>query len=130
MLEIFVMKEKPIRKQVYARHRHRRTPQKSGPARARDYPKPQIAPSLRPVLSRIGRPDAAPFIPDDFQLQALDAIRQNDCLVIAPTGSGKTWIAREAIVSVMAKGGRSWYASPLKALSNSKWVEFGLHFDP
>jgi len=130
VLEIFVMKEKPIRKQVYARHRHRRTPQKSAPARARDYPKPQIASSLGPVLAKIGRPEAAPFIPDDFQLQALDAIRQNDCLVIAPTGSGKTWIAREAIVSVMAKGGRSWYASPLKALSNSKWVEFGLHFDP
>ena len=28
------------------------------------------------------------------------------------------------------RGGRAWYASPLKALSNSKWVEFGLHFDP
>ena len=33
-------------------------------------------------------------------------------------------------MSVMNKGGRAWYASPLKALSNSKWVEFGLHFDP
>ena len=31
---------------------------------------------------------------------------------------------------MIEKGGRAWYASPLKALSNSKWVEFGLHFDP
>jgi superfamily II RNA helicase len=92
--------------------------------------KPEIAPSLKKVLAKIGRPSAAPFVPDDFQLQALSAIGENDCLVIAPTGSGKTWIAREAILSVMNQGGRAWYASPLKALSNSKWVEFGLHFDP
>ncbi len=91
---------------------------------------PRIVPSLKGILSRIGRPEPAPFVPDEFQRQALSAIRENDCLVIAPTGSGKTWIAREAILSVMEKGGKSWYASPLKALSNSKWVEFGLHFDP
>ena len=30
---------------------------------------------------------------------------------------------------MLKKGGRAWYASPLKALSNSKWIEFGLHFD-
>ncbi|MDD4357163.1 MAG: DEAD/DEAH box helicase, partial [Smithellaceae bacterium] len=92
--------------------------------------KPEIAPSLKNVLAKIGKPSDAPFVPDAFQLQALSAIGQNDCLVIAPTGSGKTWIAREAILSIMNKGGRAWYASPLKALSNSKWVEFGLHFDP
>ncbi len=92
--------------------------------------KPEIASSLKSVLAQIGKPNPAPFVPDEFQVRALDAIKQNDCLVIAPTGSGKTWIAREAILSVMEKGGRAWYASPLKALSNSKWVEFGLHFDP
>ena len=92
--------------------------------------KPEIAPSLKSILAQIGKPNPAPFVPDEFQVRALDAIKQNDCLVIAPTGSGKTWIAREAILSVMEKGGRAWYASPLKALSNSKWVEFGLHFDP
>jgi len=41
-----------------------------------------------------------------------------------PTGSGKTWIAQEAIRSFFGRGGRCWYASPLKALSNAKWVEF------
>ncbi|HDQ04794.1 MAG TPA: DEAD/DEAH box helicase [Deltaproteobacteria bacterium] len=102
---------------------------KSGKKRAQSYLKPQIAPVLKSVLSRIGVPESAPFVPDDFQLAALEEIKKNDCLVIAPTGSGKTWIAREAIVSVIEKGGRAWYASPLKALSNSKWVEFGLHFD-
>lgn len=92
--------------------------------------KPEIAPALSSVLAKIGKPEPAPFVPDEFQTQALAAIKQNDCLVIAPTGSGKTWIAREAILSVIEKGGRAWYASPLKALSNSKWVEFGLHFNP
>src|SRR4030043_497570 len=91
---------------------------------------PEIAPQLKSVLAQIGKPYPAPFVPDEFQRKALDAIKQNDCLVIAPTGSGKTWIAREAILSVMENGGRAWYASPLKALSNSKWVEFGLNFDP
>jgi len=91
--------------------------------------KPEIDPVLKSVLAQIGKPHAAPFVPDDFQKDALQAIKKTDCIVIAPTGSGKTWIAREAILSVLNKGGRAWYASPLKALSNSKWIEFGLHFD-
>ena len=94
------------------------------------YFKPEIASALKSVLAKIGKPHPTPFVPDDFQIKALEAIKKTDCLVIAPTGSGKTWIAREAILSVLEKGGRAWYASPLKALSNSKWVEFGLHFDP
>jgi ATP-dependent RNA helicase HelY len=92
--------------------------------------KPEVVPALKNVLSRIGKPPSTPFVPDDFQIRALEAINRTDCLVIAPTGSGKTWIAREAILSVLERGGRAWYASPLKALSNSKWTEFGLHFDP
>ncbi|MGD0278452.1 MAG: DEAD/DEAH box helicase [Smithella sp.] len=94
------------------------------------YFKPEIVPALKNVLSRIGKPPSTPFVPDNFQIEALEAINNTDCLVIAPTGSGKTWIAREAILFVLERGGRAWYASPLKALSNSKWVEFGLHFDP
>ncbi len=42
----------------------------------------------------------------------------------APTGSGKTWIAAQAIKEMLKQGKRSWYASPLKALSNSKFQEF------
>ncbi len=94
------------------------------------YYKPEISPDLKSVLAQIGKPHPSLFIPDEFQIKALEAIKETDCLVIAPTGSGKTWIAREAILSVLKKGGRAWYASPLKALSNSKWVEFALHFDP
>jgi ATP-dependent RNA helicase HelY len=86
-------------------------------------------PVLKGIFAKIGKPFSTPFAPDLFQLRALDAIKKADCLVIAPTGSGKTWIAEQAILSVFSRGGRCWYASPLKALSNAKWVEFGLHFE-
>ncbi len=92
--------------------------------------KPEADPLLKPIFARIGRPAAATFRPDPFQTEALEAIGKGDCLVMAPTGSGKTWIAEEAILSVFARGGRAWYASPLKALTNAKWVEFGHRFDP
>jgi len=122
------MKEKSRDKTHFRRRRAASGPE-PGRGAARRFMKPDIAPALKSVLAGIGKPEPQPFVPDSFQLEALAAIRQNDCLVIAPTGSGKTWIAREAILSAMEKGGRAWYASPLKALSNSKWVEFGLHFD-
>jgi len=76
------------------------------------------------VFGRIGVPSPSPFRPDPYQLEALEALRSGDVLVNAPTGSGKTWIAQEAIRLYLAKGKRSWYASPLKALSNSKHREF------
>jgi ATP-dependent RNA helicase HelY len=86
--------------------------------------KPEADSRLKAVFAKIGTPRKKPFKPDPFQLQAVAAIEKSDCLVCAPTGSGKTWIAQEAIRRVFKEGGRSWYASPLKALTNSKLVEF------
>jgi superfamily II RNA helicase len=83
---------------------------------------------LKKVFARIGVPASQPFKPDPFQLSALAAIRRSDCLVSAPTGSGKTWIAEEAIARTRKKGGNAWYASPLKALTNSKYLEFSNRF--
>ena len=79
---------------------------------------------LQKIFSTIGVPEQTPFIPDPFQIAAVDAIQKGDCLVSVPTGSGKTWIAREAIDKVLAREGRAWYATPLKALSNAKYEEF------
>lgn len=87
--------------------------------------KPEIDGDLKRLFSGIGKPAPAPFVADPFQVEALAAITRTDCLVTAPTGAGKTWIAEQAIALTLAQGGRCWYASPLKALSNSKWVEFG-----
>ncbi|MCX7822890.1 MAG: DEAD/DEAH box helicase [Syntrophobacterales bacterium] len=76
------------------------------------------------LLDLIGTPEKQPFVPDPFQMEAIELIELNDVLVTAPTGAGKTYIAIEAIKKVFKNGGRSWYASPLKALSNSKYAEF------
>lgn len=80
------------------------------------------------MLEGIGTPEPRPFAPDDFQLEALTAIETEDVLVTAPTGSGKTWIAREEIRRLLEQGKRAWYTTPLKALTNSKYTEFSLEF--
>ncbi len=76
------------------------------------------------MFGNIGIPEAQPFVADDFQREALERIRTTDVLVSAPTGSGKTWIAVQAMQQILHEGRRAWYASPLKALSNSKYHEF------
>ncbi len=91
----------------------------------------QTAAQLRAVeelLSGIGVPPEKPFVPDAFQLEALEAIENEDVLVTAPTGSGKTWIAREEIRRLLEQGKRAWYTTPLKALTNSKYIEFSKEF--
>jgi ATP-dependent RNA helicase HelY len=87
----------------------------------------RVVPQSREVkrlLEGIGTPRAAPFKPDPFQVEALAALEYEDVLVTAPTGSGKTWIAREEIRRLLESGRRAWYTSPLKALTNSKYQEF------
>jgi ATP-dependent RNA helicase HelY len=85
---------------------------------------------LKKIFAGIGVPAQKPFKPDPFQLQALSAVKRSDCLVTVPTGAGKTWIAEQAISRILKKGGQSWYASPLKALSNTKYSEFSKIFGP
>ena len=87
----------------------------------------RVVPQSREVkrlLEGIGTPPRRPFQPDPFQVEALAALEYEDVLVTAPTGSGKTWIAREEIRRLLENGRRAWYTSPLKALTNSKYQEF------
>ena len=59
---------------------------------------------------------------DQFQLDAighLDAGRS--VLVAAPTGSGKTVIAEHAIDRALSERKRTFYTTPIKALSNQKY---------
>jgi ATP-dependent RNA helicase HelY len=59
---------------------------------------------------------------DDFQRRALDALDAGrSVLVAAPTGSGKTLVAEYAIEHSLARGGKAFYTTPLKALSNQKY---------
>ena len=89
---------------------------------------PQQAKAVDRLLSGIGVPEPRPFQADDFQLEALAAIVTEDVLVTAPTGSGKTWIAREEIRRLLGQNLRTWYTTPLKALTNSKYIEFSQEF--
>jgi superfamily II RNA helicase len=95
-----------------------------------DRPKPSghYGRELNALLAGIGTPKPGPFRPDRFQTEALAALEFEDVLVTAPTGSGKTWIAREEIRRLLEAGKRAWYTTPLKALTNSKYQEFGDEF--
>ncbi len=114
------------------RYHYKTKKRKGGYNRRRRPPKirPGADAGLKRIFAGIGVPDEIPFKPDPFQIQALSAVKSSDCLVTAPTGSGKTWIAEQAIARVLKKGGKSWYASPLKALSNTKYSEFSRIFGP
>ena len=91
---------------------------------------PLVDPSLKDDFDMIGAPVDSTFQPDPFQIEALKLIEDYDVLVCAPTGSGKTWIAARAIEMYLKKGMRIWYASPLKALSNSIYIQFIKEFGP
>jgi superfamily II RNA helicase len=84
--------------------------------------------AVEKLLGGIGTPEPRPLVPDAFQIEALQAIETQDVLVTAPTGSGKTWIAREEIRRLLEQGKRAWYTTPLKALTNSKYTEFSQEF--
>jgi ATP-dependent RNA helicase HelY len=59
---------------------------------------------------------------DGFQHDAIDAVdRGSSVLVAAPTGSGKTVVAEFAIERALDRGGKAFYTTPLKALSNQKF---------
>lgn len=140
--------------------------------------KPDADMELDSVFSKIGVPEKKTFSPDAFQLKALAAIRDSDCLVSAPTGSGKTWIAERAAHGIIASNSTNlsldtdnistpdsdifssvarhvengndsiqgtkqlqetenrhsaqnkkvWYATPLKALTNSIYAQFAETF--
>ena len=115
--------------------RKRRGPHSDGHSARQSRPQPhQVAQppkhvrELQNLLAGIGPPKREPFKPDRFQTEALAALEFEDVLVTAPTGSGKTWIALEEIRRLLDAGKRAWYTTPLKALTNSKYQEFGDEF--
>ncbi len=115
----------------YYRRPSKAQPKKKGPFKTKkDYFEPRIDPGLKSVFRKIGVPEPGPFEPDPFQVEALNSIKECDVLVSAPTGSGKTWIASQIIRFCLNQDMRAWYASPLKALSNSIYHEFCSEFGP
>ena len=66
---------------------------------------------------------------DAYQLRALDAVDAGaNVIVSSPTGSGKTVVALYAIQRCVEEGRKVFYTTPLKALSNQKYVELARRF--
>jgi len=67
---------------------------------------------------------AFPFPLDDYQVQAVRTLLDDRSLVLsAPTGAGKTVAGEAAVYIALAKRKRVFYTTPLKALSNQKYLD-------
>ncbi len=65
-----------------------------------------------------------PFGFDDFQLEACESlVRGESVLISAPTGSGKTVVGEFAVWLALQEGGKAFYTTPMKALSNQKFTD-------
>ncbi len=68
--------------------------------------------------------DTFPFELDPFQVEACHALENGKgVLVAAPTGAGKTIVGEFAVDLVINSGGKCFYTTPIKALSNQKFSE-------
>jgi len=62
------------------------------------------------------------FALDPFQVRACEALEGgHGVLVAAPTGSGKTVVGEFAVFLALSTGGKCFYTTPIKALSNQKF---------
>ncbi|MFJ6700391.1 DEAD/DEAH box helicase [Streptomyces sp. NPDC091272] len=61
---------------------------------------------------------------DPFQIEACQALEAGKgVLVAAPTGSGKTIVGEFAVHLALTQGGKCFYTTPIKALSNQKFQD-------
>jgi ATP-dependent RNA helicase HelY len=68
---------------------------------------------------------AYPFELDEFQRRGCLALAGGrGTLVAAPTGAGKTVVGEFAAWLALRQGGKAFYTTPLKALSNQKFGDF------
>lgn len=73
--------------------------------------------------------ESFPFELDQFQLDACHALEAGKgVLVAAPTGAGKTIVGEFAVDLVINSGGKCFYTTPIKALSNQKFQELTLKY--
>ena len=74
---------------------------------------------------------ALPFALDPFQVRACAALEHgHGVLVCAPTGAGKTVVGEFAVHLALAAGGKCFYTTPIKALSNQKHADLVRRYGP
>lgn len=62
---------------------------------------------------------------DDFQREAIEALESdNNVIVAAPTGAGKTVVADFSVFLAQHRNVKAFYTTPIKALSNQKYHDF------
>jgi ATP-dependent RNA helicase HelY len=68
---------------------------------------------------------------DPFQTAACEALEDgHGVLVAAPTGSGKTLVGEFAVHLALRAGGKCFYTTPIKALSNQKFHDLTDRYGP
>lgn len=71
------------------------------------------------------------FSLDDFQRRSCEALENgHGVLVCAPTGAGKTVVGEFAVHLALAAGGKCFYTTPIKALSNQKHTDLVRRYGP
>jgi ATP-dependent RNA helicase HelY len=76
--------------------------------------------STRPAFTEFAA--SYDFALDGFQIAACEALEDgHGVLVAAPTGSGKTLVGEFAVHLALRAGGKCFYTTPIKALSNQKF---------
>ncbi len=87
-------------------------------------PKPSAPQGVTELVELARFTAELPFALDDFQRRACAALeRGHGVLVCAPTGAGKTVVGEFAVHLALAAGGKCFYTTPLKALSNQKHTD-------
>jgi ATP-dependent RNA helicase HelY len=73
--------------------------------------------------------DELGFALDPFQRQAIEALGAGrSVLVAAPTGAGKTVVGEFACHEALVRGGKTFYTTPIKALSNQKYRDLVVRY--
>ncbi len=87
-------------------------------------PEPPVSHDVTELVELTRFTEELPFALDDFQRRACAALeRGHGVLVCAPTGAGKTVVGEFAVHLALAAGGKCFYTTPLKALSNQKHTD-------
>ncbi len=83
-------------------------------------PDAMVAPTTWPPAEGLALDNG--YEPDPFQKHAILGIHAGDhVFVTAKTGSGKTFVGEYLIARALAAGGRVFYTTPIKSLSNQKY---------